>query len=377
MDGFIPQGGLALLPVIAGAGLAYANGANDNFKGVATLYGSGVLSFRVALATATVATWIGSVAALLLAGELVGAFSGKGLVSAQVLTDPAFGVSVALGAAFTVLLATRLGLPISTTHALVGGLVGGGLATQALQAERLLTTFLLPLALSPLMAATLAGVGYLALRQVRVALGLVEDDCICIEPAQPATASAGAMAMTSVGAPTLRIGSAEQCGTAAGSGGPMAIASLRALDLGHIASGLMVSFGRGLNDTPKIAGVLLIGTVVGGTVAQGTIVGVATAMAIGGLLSARRVAKTMSWDITGMNEGQGFAANLVTSLLVLGASNVGVPVSTTHVSCGALFGIGAASGEGRWHTIATIIGAWVVTLPVAAASAAVLYLLLT
>jgi PiT family inorganic phosphate transporter len=67
------------------------------------------------------------------------------------------------------------------------------------------------------------------------------------------------------------------------------------------------------------------------------------------------------------------AANVVTSFLVLGASRYGVPVSTTHVSCGALFGIGAVTGRARWGTVLSILLAWVVTLPVAAATAALVY----
>jgi PiT family inorganic phosphate transporter len=85
----------------------------------------------------------------------------------------------------------------------------------------------------------------------------------------------------------------------------------------------------------------------------------------------------MSLRITDINEGQGFAANVVTSLLVLGASKVGIPVSTTHVYCGALFGIGAASGGGRWGAIAKIFGAWVITLPAAAGMTAVIYWIAT
>jgi PiT family inorganic phosphate transporter len=71
-----------------------------------------------------------------------------------------------------------------------------------------------------------------------------------------------------------------------------------------------------------------------------------------------------------MNHGQGFSANLVTAALVTLASPLGLPVSTTHVSCGALFGIGVLNGQGRGKTIRTIIGAWAVTLPVAGALSA-------
>jgi PiT family inorganic phosphate transporter len=131
----------------------------------------------------------------------------------------------------------------------------------------------------------------------------------------------------------------------------------------------MVSFARGLNDTPKIAGILLLFSAMG-DLGTTSLLAIGVAMAVGGLLSARRVAERMSWKITDLNVGQGMAANVVTSFLVLGASRYGVPVSTTHVSCGALFGIGAVTGQARWTTVASILLAWVVTLPVAAATAA-------
>src|SRR5438445_2311966 len=107
--------------------LAYTNGANDNFKGVATLFGCGTARYRTALAWATVTTLAGSLAALYLAAGLVEAFSGKGLVPDAVARSPDFLLAVSSGAAVTVLLATRLGMPVSTTHALTGALIGAGL----------------------------------------------------------------------------------------------------------------------------------------------------------------------------------------------------------------------------------------------------------
>ena len=109
--------------------LAWSNGANDNFKGVASLYGSRTCGYRTALAWATATTFAGSVAALFLAQELVARFSGRGLVPDALVTSPAFVLAVATGAGVTVLLATRFGFPISTTHGLTGALVGAGLAS--------------------------------------------------------------------------------------------------------------------------------------------------------------------------------------------------------------------------------------------------------
>ncbi len=108
--------------------VAFTNGANANFKGVASLYGSGTTSLKTALWWGTLTTLAGSVAAVFLAEGLLKKFSGKGLVSDELLQSTTFTSAVAAGAALTSFLATRLGFPVSTTHALVGALVGAGLA---------------------------------------------------------------------------------------------------------------------------------------------------------------------------------------------------------------------------------------------------------
>ena len=160
---------LALTLLLVVLFLAYSNGGNDNFKGVATLYGSGTCSYRSALAWATLTTLAGSLLALWLARGLIESFKGKGLVPDSVTTQPAFLVAVSLGAALTVLLATRLGLPVSTTHALTGGLVGAGLLASAgeMHFAVLGRGFFLPLLLSPVIALALAGLLYPVFRWTR------------------------------------------------------------------------------------------------------------------------------------------------------------------------------------------------------------------
>jgi PiT family inorganic phosphate transporter len=86
-------------------------------------------------------------------------------------------------------------------------------------------------------------------------------------------------------------------------------------------------------------------------------------IAIGGLLNARKVADTMSRKITTMNHGEGLTANLITSTMVIVASIFGMPVSTTHVSVGSLFGIGMMTKKTNRHMISSIVFAWLITLP--------------
>ncbi len=370
--------------------LAYANGSNDNFKGVATLYGSSTLSYRPALALATTATLAGSACALFLAQGLIGHFSGKGLVPAEVAQNPDFLLAVGTGAALTVLLATRLGFPISTTHGLVGGLLGAGLvgAGGAVAVGQLGKVFLLPLLLSPLLALLLGAALYWIAHRSRRALGLTKESCICIgQPrryvpvpvpvavavAEPAPDQVTAVPMATTANLEVMVADQAEC-VDRYTDRVLGISLQRGLDLGHIASAATVSFARGLNDTPKIAGLLVVAQALN---MSWSLFGIAVVMALGGVLHARRVAETMSHRITGMSHGQGLSANLVTGFLVLVASRMGIPVSTTHVSVGSIFGISAVSGGGDRRVIRSILMSWVITLPLAAALAATVMLLLS
>jgi PiT family inorganic phosphate transporter len=346
--------------------LAYANGANDNFKGVATLFGSGSASYRGALLWATCTTACGSIAALFLAGELLQAFGGNGLIPAEVAATPSFTLAVALAAGSTVLLATRLSFPISTTHALVGALIGVGLlaSPDGIDTATLATGFMLPLLTSPFIAIVLTVAAYPLFGVVRRMLGVGHETCVCVDNTVVGVVSGNvgaAQAFRVVGIPTVVIDDRARCQVRY-KGDLVGVSARLLLDGAHFLTAGLVSFARGLNDTPKIAALLLVGSPLSPNAA---IAFVAAAIAIGGWLSAKRVAETMAHRITAMNPGQGFTANLVTASLVIGASTFGLPVSTTHVSCGALFGIGTITRQARWKTIGEILLAWLVTLPVA------------
>ena len=129
--------------------LAYSNGANDNFKGVASLYGSKTASYRTALGWASLTTFAGSISSIFLAQVLLKKFSGKGLVPDALVGSNQFLLAVAIGAALTVILATFTGFPVSTTHGLIGAIVGCGLLADRSHVNfaALQKSFLLPLLL--------------------------------------------------------------------------------------------------------------------------------------------------------------------------------------------------------------------------------------
>lgn len=369
--------GIALLLLAVGF-LAYANGANDNFKGVASLFGSRTAGYRTALTWGTAATFAGSVCSIFLAQSLLETFSGRGLVPDQLIGSGHFLLAVALGAGATVMLATVIGLPISTTHSLTGAIVGGGLAAVGTQVSlgALRQQFLLPLLLSPLLALVLGAALYVTFRFLRLRLGITKEWCVCVGTEQhlvPLPQPASVLSAQSVPVLVVAMDSETRCSERY-AGAFLGIDCQRAMDAAHFFSAGVVSFARGLNDTPKIAALLLV---VQALNIQSGMVLVAVAIAIGGLLSARRVAETMSHRITGMNHGQGFAANLATGVLVIVASRLGLPVSTTHVSVGALFGIGLATRQANMGVIASILLSWCVTLPCAAAISGMVYWIVT
>lgn len=368
-----------LLASSFGLFLAYANGSNDNFKGVATLYGSGTTSYNGALIWASTAQVFGSVTALILAQGLLATFSGKGLVPDAVLAMKSFALAVGLGAALTVMLATKLGFPISTTHALTGALVGAGYlaSSQGVNFEKLGSSFVAPLLVSPLLA-IVAGAGfYLVVRGVTSVLGIGRETCVCVGTKVVSVVPAGVSSesiltqfqMQTV--PSLTIGQPAVC-VEKYSGQFLGFNAGRALDFMHYLSGGIVCFARALNDTPKIAATLLVGGTVSPSFAM---VGAAGAMVVGGYLNSKKIAETMAHKVTAMNPEQGFSANLMTGLVVIFASKLGLPVSTTHVSVGAIFGVGAVTKQAKWKTVFQILLAWITTLPLAGLLGAGLFFL--
>lgn len=354
--------------LLAAMALAFANGANDNFKGVATLYGSGALRYRTAMIVATVATGLGAMVSLLLAQNLVAFFQGRGMLPEAIAGTPPVVLAVAGGAALTVLLATRFGLPVSTTHALTGAIVGvalmtsPGLAPLATAAEKVA----LPLLAAPMLAVVCSTALYPLARRLRLLVG--ERTCVCVAEPQPVAISGLTVLRASPPeGPELFVAPAHSAQCAAS---PWRVRLDGAQRTVHSASGALVCFSRAVNDTPKLAALLLASSVFGPATA---LAAVALAMLAGGVYSGRHVAETVSRKITHIDPGKGLVANLVTSMLVLGASQVGMPVSTTHVSVGAVFGIGLLNRTANTGLIGGIVLAWITTLPIGASLGAAIY----
>lgn len=308
------------------AALAFANGANDVSKAIATLVGSGEARPRTALAWGTAWTVAGALAGTGLAVKLVRLFT-DGLLEPGAQLGVLFGLSVLFGAVSWVGIASWRGWPISTTHAVAGAIVAVGAVAFGIGQvawSAVLMKLLVPLLCAPLLAVPLT-LGFAAL----ISRGL---------------------------------------GRHAG----------RRM---HWASAGAVSFARGLNDAPKIVGVAWMYFVATGGDSPERLrmvfVVVACAMGLGSAFGGREVLRLLAHRVTPMSDQQGLAANLATAVLVLVASRAGFPVSTTHVSGCAIMGSGR-DGR-RWtfdrRVVHSMALAWIATAPVAGILAAGGYLI--
>lgn len=349
--------------------LSFANGANDNCKGVATLVGFGAAKPREALIWAAVTTAVGATISFWLADSLVNKFS-KELFASGVVLDTAFFAAALFGASGWVILATVTGMPVSTTHALTGALVGCGLvelASGSVQWSVLTGKFLKPLALSPLLSTLL--VFLMAWPVGRIAKRYAAQ-CICVVD-RAVEVPVGAAAAVADSGPMIVTGTNSECGIH----GAVPIASTSSLANGvHWFSSGMVGLARGWNDAPKIAalGVVAVSSLVpqGGRLL--TFLLVTVAMAVGGLMAGTKVLRTLAMKLTPLPLAESLTASMTTAALVSLASWNGLPVSTTHVSTGAIIGAGLKNNPRsvRWVKVIEVLLSWFVTLPVAGLLAA-------
>jgi inorganic phosphate transporter, PiT family len=231
---------------------------------------------------------------------------------------------------------------------------------------------ILPLLVSPLLALMLV---LTILRIERFVAGRIgkAPECLCVDT-EPSALPVGlvingsSLAVAQGAIPqsgmNISVGTQDACATDR----PSAF-RITSTQLHWLTSGA-TSFARGLNDTPKIVALVLVtaalsvGTPIGSTLAFGVVV---LGMVAGSWMAGKKVTKVLAEKVTPMDHGEGFIANLVTAGLVGPGAALGLPMSTTHVSSGAIIGVGVPKKTTlNWKTVQNMVLAWILTVPLAA-----------
>lgn len=315
--------------------LAAANGANDVAKGVATLAGSGITRYRTAIAWGAATTLVGAVGAIWL-GDAMRVLFASGIV--DITPTPRFAAAVLVGTAGWIGFATAARLPVSTTHALVGSLLGAGLLAAPSQVRwlSLVGKVALPLLLSAVVAYLLS-----ALLTQRTS-----------QPVRTPMRVAVLSPLPRVTGLSDRVTSGL-----------------------HWLSAGAVGAARGLNDTPKLAAVAGFALVPAGMSLPAVFMAIAAAMVGGALVAGLRITRRIAEDVIELDHASGFGANLTTALLVGAGASGGLPMSTTHVSTGAIAGVaGSRVRRLKLCTLRDFALAWTLTPLIGGAVAAGTYL---
>jgi len=314
-----------ILVIVVATALAFdfTNGFHDTANAVATTISTRALPPRVAVALAALLNFVGAFISLEVAATVA-----KGIVEAELVTTTM--VFAGLIGAITWNLATWwLGLPSSSSHALIGGMVGAALAAegfQAVKSEAILEKVMVPALIAPLLALAVAAVAILIAYRIVGRL----------------------------------------------SPGPVS----RGFRLGQIVSGSLFALSHGTNDAQKTMGIITLALVAHGdlsaddfAVPSWVVLSAASAIALGTYAGGWRIIKTMGTRIIKIDPAQGFAAQSAGAVVILTASHAGFPLSTTHTISGAVIGAGVAKrlSAVRWGVAGHIVLAWVLTLPAAAA----------
>lgn len=366
---------IAITTILFAAAVAYANGANDVSKGVSTLVGSGRTTYRRGLAWGTFWTVAGALVAVVASAGLVRTFSAQ-LVDGVVADATAFPLAVAAGAFGWVMIASKTGLPVSTTHSLTGAIVGAAVTiagTAGVQWSLLAATVAVPLAVSPFVS----GLAAYTLHAIAARpLARASRYCVCVSEHTLVPVIRGSNAVAEVAAVPLPGIVVDQEATCAEATVPV---QLRMTDAAHWGTSAALSFARGLNDNPKIIALGMLAASAAGMATSHLFLAGALMMGLGSYFFGRRVTETLAERVTHIDPLEGLAASGVAASLVILASVFALPVSTTHVVSGAIVGAGLRSGTQavRWKVVTGIAAAWVVTLPASAVLAAAASLLMS
>ena len=306
----------------------FLNGLHDAANSIATVVSTRVLSPVVAVFWAAFFNFV----AFMVFGLHVANTMGKGLIDVNIV-DPQVIFGALIGAIFWNVVTWIYGIPSSSSHALIGGLVGAGMAKAGFGAVIWsgLGTVAIFIVLSPLIGLTLA-----------IVLMIIAS-------------------WSSVKATPF-------------------VADRRFRVLQFVSSSLF-SLGHGGNDAQKTMGIIAVLLYSQGHLGTDfhvpfwVIIACQTAMAVGTFSGGWRIVKTVGSKITDLKPIQGFCAETGGAIALFGATFLGIPVSTTHTIIGAVVGVGAINRTAavRWGTAGNIVVAWVVTLPAAAIVGAIFY----
>jgi len=307
----------------------FTNGFHDTANVVATSVSTRALSPRAAVAFASILNFVGAFISLAVAATIASDF-----VDQDAITETVVFAGL-IGAIVWNLLTWYFGLPSSSSHALIGGVIGATLVaagTGAVNGTGLVDKLIVPALVAPVLAFAVAGVSILAIYRI-------------------------------VG--RLRPGPVN-----------------RGYRLGQLISGSLFSLAHGTNDAQKTMGIITLALIAHGNLPENSfdvptwvIASSAAAIALGTYTGGWRIIRTVGSRIIKMDPAQGFSAQGSGAAVVLAASHLGYPLSTTHVISGGVMGAGAAKrlSAVRWGVAGNIAIAWALTLPAAAIIGAVAY----
>ncbi len=317
-----------VLVVVAALGFGFSNGFHDTFDVISTAVSTGAAPPQVAIAVAALLNFAGAFVSVAVAATVA-----HDVVEAAAIT-PSVVFAGLIGAIAWNLATWRFSLPSSSSHALIGGVVGAALAaagTGAVHGSGLVDKVLLPALIAPLAAFLLAGLLIVVIYRL---LGRRRP-------------------------------------------GPVT----RAFRHAQIASGGLLALAHGANDAQKTMGVIMLALIANGTLGAGAgpplwaILAAAAAIALGTYSGGWRVMRSTGARIIKMDAAQGFSAQGGGAVAILASTFLGFPISTTHAISGGVIGAGAAKRVSavRWGVAGNIVAAWLLTLPAAAAIGAAAY----
>jgi len=328
----MPEGFTLVLIAVLGLAIAfdYINGFHDTANAIATSVTTRALRPGWAIAMSATANFFGA-----LTGTAVARTVGSGLIDTNVESETMIAAAL-VGAITWNLITWRLGIPSSSSHALIGGLLGAALAAAGIsswKADGIMEKVLLPLIASPL-------IGF--------ALGLVVMIVIfnIFQRAHPARLNG-------------------------------VFRRLQVLSAGYMA------FSHGSNDAQKTMGIMTLALFSAGVIDEfrvplWVILVAATAISLGTAAGGWRIIKTMGTKVVKLDPVHGFAAETTAATVIFTATQLGMPVSTTHVISSAIMGVGSSDRlkTVRWGVARSIVAAWILTLPASGLTAAVAYVIL-